>query len=192
LIPVIDQKLHLRDLQSIELELSSHGYKATQLASGPVVPDGRNRIGIRSFGFQSLLFPFQNLETEFELSISRIMFDGTEYICGLRISKPCHVGLRTEISRAGYILPQSEVHISISPQHRLSGIRVAISASGIVGLGFNLEDKIGHVTQKAVGIMKDLPEGVGVATLGPRTGFQLSGVIVGLDVSFKSCFWTTD
>jgi hypothetical protein len=69
MIPVIDQKLHLRDLQSLELELGSHGYEATQVASGPVVTDGRNRIGIRSFGFQSLLFPSQNLETGFELSI---------------------------------------------------------------------------------------------------------------------------
>ncbi|KAM0218137.1 hypothetical protein ACHAQD_007073 [Fusarium lateritium] len=94
-----------------------------------------------------------------------------------------------DVSRVGYIVPQSEFRIPIPPQYQFSGIRVATSASGIVGLVFRLEDKIGQVTRRSVGTVTGLPEGVGITTLEPRTGFQLSGVVIGLDackfVSFQ-------
>ncbi|KAK7431652.1 hypothetical protein QQZ08_001871 [Neonectria magnoliae] len=68
------------------------------------------------------------------------------------------------------------------PQDRLRGIQVASSISGIVGLRFKLENVADYASWKTAGIVENPPDGVGVATLEPRAGFQVSGAIIGLDV----------
>ncbi|KAF5019673.1 hypothetical protein F66182_8302 [Fusarium sp. NRRL 66182] len=193
LIPLLDQKPLLQDRKSIELDLLTRGYEATQLAQGPVLPDcsGPTGMGTRLFGFQYLIFCPQSLGAGLgiEVSLSRVTFDGAEYICGIRVYNPGQFGAIKEISRVGHILPHSEDSISVPPQHRVTGIRVAASACGIVGLGLRVENDMGHIVWETAGLVTEPPEGIGVATLEPRNGFQLSGAIIGLDETPVPWFW---
>jgi hypothetical protein len=90
----------------------------------------------------------------------------------------------TEISRVGYIVPQTEVHVLVGSNHRLTSMRVAASASGIVGLSFLIENGTNTAAWKNVGVVTDPPDGVGVATMEPKNGSQLCGAIIGFDVRF--------
>ncbi|KAF5595295.1 uncharacterized protein FSUBG_9195 [Fusarium subglutinans] len=103
------------------------------------------------------------------------------YISGIRISEGNDMEIFEEFSRAGYIIPQDEVHICLHPNDCLTGMRVAASASGIVGLSFRIRTWTDDIVWKNIGVVTDLPDGVGVANMEPCHDTRLRGVILGLD-----------
>ncbi|KAF5538627.1 hypothetical protein FPHYL_12484 [Fusarium phyllophilum] len=105
------------------------------------------------------------------------------YISGLRISERSETNTFAEFSRVGYIIPQAEVHIPVRPNDCLIGMRVAASASGIVGLGFRFRTRTDDTVWKNVGVVTDLPGGVGAATIEPTHDTWLRGAILGFDAS---------
>ncbi|KAJ3529226.1 hypothetical protein NM208_g9858 [Fusarium decemcellulare] len=160
LLPCLAQRPALQDHKTIELELSAEGLVATRLANGPISQNHPKSRGI---------------------SVSRIEFDGMEYICGIRVFERSQSNLKKETSRVGYIISDSEVHTTVLAQHRVTGIRVACSASGITGLGLQIKGSAGAAWSYVNMTTEPLPQ-VGVATMEPADGSSLSALIIGLDV----------
>ncbi|UPK96170.1 hypothetical protein LCI18_007105 [Fusarium solani-melongenae] len=169
LIPLLDQTRSIRLSNSLAPELVSQGYSTGQVARGVVRAD-------------SLLFRVVGYEAKtIQISVSSITFDCAEYVSGMRVFYSSGTDSITELCRAGLIMPYSEGSIIIPPNVQLIGVQVASSISGIVGLGFLLQDGDGPTIQRTTGTINSPPEGVGVAALRPRVGHKLSGLLIGLD-----------
>ena len=141
-------------------------------------------LGVRVLGTSQVLFSPQGSQATFlEIRVSFLTFYGVVFICGLRVLAGDEMSSMTDISRSGIIVPQTEVSLSVSRHQYLDSIVVASSISGIVGLGFRISDNSGKSLLKTAGMMSDLPDGTGLATLEPERGFRLCGAVVGLDVS---------
>ncbi|KAF4501066.1 hypothetical protein FAGAP_2728 [Fusarium agapanthi] len=138
LIPLLDQHICLQDLRSVQLDVASECCESKQSVHTPALnKDCRDvPMGARLFGYQYIIFRPQNVGPYSRISVSSIRFDGVYYISGIRISESNDMDTFEEFSRAGYIIPQDEVHMPLHPNDCLTGMRVAASASGIVGLGF--------------------------------------------------------
>ncbi|KAH7478393.1 hypothetical protein FOMA001_g9274 [Fusarium oxysporum f. sp. matthiolae] len=193
LISLLDQNLCLQDRQSVEQDVVSQRYEPGHFIQTPIIEDAHDYspsdIGARLFGFQCIIFLPQNPDIGSRISLSRILFDGIYYISGLRLSEQSEMNDFKEITSVGYIVPQTEIHVPFGPNHRLTGMRVAASASGIVGLSFRIDNGTDAIIWKNIGIVTDPPDGVGVATLEPKIDSQLCGAIIGFDacksVSFQ-------
>ncbi|EWY87857.1 hypothetical protein FOYG_09241 [Fusarium oxysporum NRRL 32931] len=193
LISLLDQNLCLQDRQSVEQDVVSQRYEPGQFIQTPIIEDSHENspsdIGARLFGFQCIIFLPQNLDIGSRISLSRILFDGIYYISGLRLSEQSEMNGFKEITSVGYIVLQIEIHVPFGPNHRLTGMRVAASASGIVGLSFRIDNGTDAIVWKNIGIVTDPPDGVRVATFEPKIDSQLCGAIIGFDacksVSFQ-------
>ncbi|KAF4980918.1 hypothetical protein FDECE_17785 [Fusarium decemcellulare] len=184
LLPCLAQKPALQDHKTIGLELSAEGLVATRRANGPISHNHPKSRGVRArlFGFQLLRLYGQSLNSELQISVSKIEFDGMEYICGIRVLERSQSNLKKETSRVGYIISESEVHITILAQHRVTGLRVACSASGIIGLGLQIKGSARKAAWSYVNMTTEPLPHVGVATMEPTDGSSLSALIIGLDV----------
>ncbi|KAF4953028.1 hypothetical protein FGADI_6298 [Fusarium gaditjirri] len=186
LIPLLDQNLYLKDYHGVEQDVISQRYEPGQFIQTPIIEDAHDYspsdLGARLFGYQCILFGPRNLDLGSRISLSRILFDGVYYISGLRLSEQSEINDFKEISSVGYIVPQTEIHVPLGPKHRLTGIQVAASASGIVGLSFRIDNGTGAIVWENIGVVTDPPDGVGVAILEPKIGSQLCGAIIGFDV----------
>ncbi|RSL74401.1 hypothetical protein CEP53_000250 [Fusarium sp. AF-6] len=116
-----------------------------------------------------------------QVSVSFITFNCAQYVSGIRLFDRSGANTMTELSRAGLIMPYSEESIIITPTARLMGIQVACSVYGAVGLGFLLQDGDRPTILRTTGIINNPPSDVGITTLVPRAGRELSGLIIGLD-----------
>lgn len=186
LIPLLEQTQSAQLSNSLAPELVSQGYSTGQMARGVVRGDSSvlRGVGICLYGTQPLLFRAAGYEAKtIQISVSFITYDCAEYVSGMRVFDRSGTNSITELSRAGVIMPYSEESIIIPPNVQLIGVQVASSISGIVGLSFLLQDGDGPAIQRTAGPVNNPPEGVGVATLRPRVGHKLSGLLIGLDVS---------
>ncbi|RSM07201.1 hypothetical protein CDV31_008754, partial [Fusarium ambrosium] len=184
LVPLLKQTRSLRNGRNLEREFASRGYHVGQVARGVDREDAsvQGVMGISLFGTQSLLFRAIGYEAKMiQVSVSFITFDCAKYVSGIRVLERCGANATMELCRAGLIMPYSEESIIITPKMRLTGIQVASSISGIVGLGFLLQDEGRPAILRTAGIIENPPDGVGIATLGPRAGHELSGLLIGLD-----------
>ncbi|KAG5746660.1 hypothetical protein H9Q70_010651 [Fusarium xylarioides] len=185
LMSLLDQNLCLQDRQSVEQGVFSQRYELGQFVRTPIIEDALDylpsEMGARSFGFQYIILRPQNPDIGSKISLSRILFDGDYYISGMRLSERSEAISFKEISRVGYIVPETEIHVPLGPNHRMTGLRVAASASGIVGISFRIDNGTDAIAWKSIGTVTDPPDGVGVATLEPKIDSQLCGAIVGFD-----------
>ncbi|EWG38453.1 hypothetical protein FVEG_01661 [Fusarium verticillioides 7600] len=185
LMPLLNQDLCLQDRQSVEKDVISQRYELGQFVRTPIIEDAHNylpsEMDARSFGFQCIILRPQNADIGSRISLSRILFDGDYYISGIRLSEPSESNSFKEVSRVGYIIPQTEIHVSLGPNHCMTRLRVAASASGIVGLSFCIDNGTGAIAWKSIGTVTDPPDGVGVAILEPKTDSQLCGAVIGFD-----------
>ncbi|KAG5765418.1 hypothetical protein H9Q72_006496 [Fusarium xylarioides] len=185
LMPLLNQNLCLQDRQSVEQDVVSQRYELGQFVRTPIIEDAHNylpsEMGARSFGFQYIILRPQNPDIGSKISLSRILFDGDYYISDMRLSERSEANSFKEISRVGYIVPETEIHVPLGPNHRMTGLRVAASASGIVGISFRIDNGTDAIAWKSIGTVTDPPDGVGVATLEPKIDSQLCGAIVGFD-----------
>ncbi|KAI8723142.1 hypothetical protein NCS52_00169300 [Fusarium sp. LHS14.1] len=183
LVPLLEQTRSLRDGISLKTELASQGYSIGQMAQGVFRDDDSvtGGVGICLFGRQSLFCAKGDEAKTIQISVSFLAFDCAEYVSGIRVLERSGANPATELSRAGLIMPFSEKSITITPKIELTGIQVASSTSGIVGLGFLLRDGNGLPAQRTAGIINNPPDGVGIATLRPRTGYKVSGFLISLD-----------
>lgn len=188
LMSLLDQNLCLQDRQSVEQDVVSQRYELGQFLRTPTIEDAPDSIpsemGARSYGYEYIIFGPRILGIESRISVSRIRFDGTYYISGMRVSKRSNVSSFKEISRVGYIVIHSEVDLHLGPHHRLTEMRVAASASGITGITFCIDGGTDAIVWKNIGVVTDLPDGVGLATLKPKINSRLCGAIIGFDVSW--------
>lgn len=78
------------------------------------------------------------LPEPFEVRVSFVTFNCTRFVAGLRLIKQDGDKEKTgtELCRAGLIFPSSESTLKTSNLGRLSGIRVASSNIGLVGIAF--------------------------------------------------------
>ncbi|CVK91419.1 uncharacterized protein FMAN_09533 [Fusarium mangiferae] len=186
LMPLLDQNLCLQDRQSVEHDVVSEPYELGQFVRTPTIEDAHDSLpsemGARCFGYQYIVFGQRNLGIESRISVSRILFDGAYYVSGMRVSKRSHGSSFKEISRVGYIVPHSEVDLHLGASHRLTEMRVAASATGITGLGFCIDDGTDAIAWKNIGVVTDVPDGVGLGTLKPKFKSRLCGAIIGFDV----------
>lgn len=186
LVPLLEQAQIRRTASSLEPELTSQGYQVGQEAQGvdrerPLVPRG---LGTFLFGIHSLIFRGIGYEAKtIQISVSFITFDCVQVVSGMRVFERPGADSMMELSRVGVIMPYCEESITLASNTQMMSIQVASSISGIVGLGLLLQDGDGSTIQRAVGTVSDPPDGVGIATLRPRTGHELSGFLIGLDVS---------
>ncbi|KAF5674138.1 hypothetical protein FCIRC_7833 [Fusarium circinatum] len=140
LIPLLDQHICLLDLGSVQLDVASESCESKRSVHTPALNEDCRDVpmGARLFGYQYIIFRPQNSGPYLRISVSRILFDGVYYISGIRLSESNDMDTFEEFSRAGYIVPQDEVHMPLHPNDCLTGMRVAASASGIVGLSFRI------------------------------------------------------
>lgn len=188
LIPLLNQDLILRDDFYLELALSSKGYQRGQKAHGApkVDEDPYSGTGMWQFGSQYLVFhSAKPTAYPIQISASFIAYNCDYYICGMRetYQDQDRTHATSELSRVGMTIPHSERSITIDPQSRIVGICVASSVCGIVGLGVVTVNQSGQRSVKRLGIIDNLPDGVGVAMLEPRSGHEISGAVIGFDVS---------
>ncbi|KAF4979218.1 hypothetical protein FZEAL_4527 [Fusarium zealandicum] len=184
LMPLLEQNDTLQYEDSQGTGLASQGHRLGALARGPHRQDelGCGGRGIRLFGTQPLSFHAKDLEEEtLVISVSFITFNCIAYFCGMRISQCKRVEPAAELSRAGLIVPCSEVQIQVTPQDQLMGIQVASSVSGVVGLGFRVQSAAGVEYIKTAGMIDKLSDSVGIANLKPGNGRRISGLKLGLD-----------
>ncbi|KAF5240617.1 hypothetical protein FANTH_9505 [Fusarium anthophilum] len=184
LIPLLDQHICLLDLGSVQLDVASESCESKRSVHTPALNEDCRDVpmGARLFGYQYIIFRPQNSGPYLRISVSRILFDGVYYISGIRLSESNDMDTFEEFSRAGYIIPHDEFHMPLHPNDCLTGMRVAASASGIVGLGFRIRTWTDDIVWKNVGVVTHLPDGVGVANMEPCHDTRLRGVILGLDV----------
>jgi hypothetical protein len=137
----------------------------------------------------AVLFPSYNPTCEFfEIRLSFITFNRAIYVCGLRVLVGNEGSSIAEVSRVGFTRPETEIGLYVAPHEHLRSIVVASSLVSIVGLGICIRDASGETLLRTAGEMIDLPDGVGLATLEASPGSQLSGLVVGLDVSSPSYY----
>lgn len=177
IVPLLDQGLS-RQLGTWEESLKTKGYSLGHVVRGHERTD-QDMAGHRLFGTTCALFdPEDESGAPTLIAISFLTFDCTKYMCGLRLLH--HDGAReTELSRAGLVLVYSKTALTIV-RGCLSGIRVATAVSGVVGIAFCFQGET--ETTLEAGIVHQLPQGVGVATLRPRRGHRFLGIAIGFDV----------
>ncbi|KAF5571670.1 hypothetical protein FPANT_13516, partial [Fusarium pseudoanthophilum] len=185
LMALLNQDLCLQDRQSVEQDVNSQRYELGQFVWTPIIEDAHNylpsEMGARSSGFQYIILRPENPDIGSRISLSRISFDGDYYISGIRLSEPREGNSFKEVSRVGYIVPETETHVPLGTNHRMTGLRVAASASGIVGLSFRIDNGTGAIAWKSIGTVTDPPDGVGVAILEPKIDSQICGAVIGFD-----------
>lgn len=174
LVPLLEQDMYLLDEDDLHAALSFQGYQAGQLIQGIARQDKdlRYNTGMRLFGAQYI--SFRHGETDqipISLAISFLEFDCIKYVCGMRFLAGKGRSW-VELSRAGLIHPTSETRISILPEERLVGIRVATSVCGIVGLSLLVQNSAsaGQELSRAAGEIMNPSDGVGVGILRPQMG----------------------
>lgn len=86
-----------------------------------------------------------------------------------------------EISRVGLIVPSSETALEVNSGDDLRGIRVATTVQGVIGIAFIIYRAEAERVLSA-GLVHNLPQSAGVATLRPQLGRKLEGVAIGFDV----------
>jgi hypothetical protein len=185
LVPLLRQNPSLILSADLESHVAFLGY-----VLGPAVR-GQERIdeeadglgiGINTLGGSLLLLDWQHLkETTFEIKVSFIVFNGTKYVCGLRYMSQDWSPRVVEISRAGLIVPSSEITFKLSMGDCVSGIRLTATASGIIGMALLVRRGQAEAVLSA-GLLQDLPQGAGLATLRPQQGRNMLGVAIGFDV----------
>lgn len=185
LVPLIEQNPSLLPPDTLKSSFAPLRYVLGPAVGGQERIDderGGQGIGINALGACQILLDWQHPEaTTSEIKVSFIAFNGTEYVCGLRYVRQDGSPRAEEISRAGVIMPSSEITFELSPEDNLSGIRVAATASGIIGMALLVQR--GQVEAVfSAGLLQDLPQGAGLATLRPRVGRKMLGVAIGFDV----------
>jgi hypothetical protein len=189
LVPLLQQRLPLIRMDSLTPSLQSMGY-----IMGHVVR-GRKRVREDTTGYRLLrndyiLFDSHDSDLMFDIRVSYIDFDCTRYVCGLRLMRHDSTGLGVEMSRVGLVLPASERSVKCLQTHKLSGVKVASSVCGIVGLVF-LFKGVTETTHPA-GAIHEPNGGEGVATLRPQHGRTVAGLAIGFDVRALICMTWID
>lgn len=197
LVLLVEQLRSLQQFHLVKKELKSLRYEIGRVVQGrpwhdiDLSEEPRN-VGFRLFGMDYMLLDLPASEatcTVVEIRVSFITYDSIRYLCGLRVLErrrdgPVSDGL--ESGRTGLVVPSSETILRRSAKDSLTGIRVASSISGIVGIAFCFRGEGGHESILSAGVIQDLPEGVGIGTLRPREGRRAVGMTVGFDVSTTS------
>ncbi|KAF4446730.1 hypothetical protein F53441_9664 [Fusarium austroafricanum] len=181
MICMLQQQPTLRDTAELEMELVSRRLTVTQRIQGlKNWPCRRISEGIPVTGSQYLSLKPQEADT-LRISISRVRLYKKDYICGFRTFRQCQTSPEDEASRVGWIQPASEVHITITSSDQITTVRVAVTFGGILGLGLQTRDVNGQIFWRSVGELDKLADHVGVTTLEPQNGSQVSGLLFGID-----------
>ncbi|KAH7309026.1 hypothetical protein B0I35DRAFT_441252 [Stachybotrys elegans] len=114
-----------------------------------------------------------------EIRVSFMTFDCTEHICGLRLLTHAGTDNERETSRVGLIKPSTETVLKIVTSGHLVELKVAIAATGIIGMGFCFDEDPGTV--HSAGTIQNLPQGAGCTTLRAQAGRKIEGLAVGFD-----------
>lgn len=187
LAPLLDQKFSLLPPDASDQHLTTQGYVLGHVVRGYARHDSKTAgsprgVGSRLLGVNHIFFDFQFPEAAtFEIKVSFLVFNCVAYVCGLRYLRQDGSRCGLEISRIGLIIPSAETALEVDSRDHLSGIRVATTLEGVIGLAF-IFNRDGAEKQVSVGVVKHLPQTAGLATLRPQSGRKIAGVEVGFDV----------
>ena len=115
------------------------------------------------------------------IRVSFISVHGRSFVCGLRFQYPTSVAGHSESISVGLIVPISEVEVSIPAQHHITGVEVALTSSGVIGLRF-LVNGPRWTFSSGAGDFNMSERGTGIATLVPEAQRMPVGMVVFLDV----------
>ncbi|KAI0595235.1 hypothetical protein F4775DRAFT_585635 [Biscogniauxia sp. FL1348] len=134
-------------------------------------------LSCRLFEKQSLLWPQQHEVDSLKLGVSFVQVDGRRYICGLRYLSPDGM---VEYSRAGYVNPREEHHISLGSYDNLECLNVVMAKTGLVGMLLHMKSQENSFSHSVGDIETAQLEG-GIGRLSPKEGTACVGFIIGLD-----------
>ncbi|EKJ74255.1 hypothetical protein FPSE_05552 [Fusarium pseudograminearum CS3096] len=174
---MLDQLLDVRRFKPLPIGFGLPGYLGTEKTQGLA-----KRRELRIKAEQYLALDPEFFETgDLRMSISTMIIKSTTYICGIRISRGDDKVSGDEMSRVGFVLPDTETHLCIQRSSHLTAIRVTASIGGIIGLSFQQTDIEGKFSWQSADHRDKLLDFAGVVTLKPAMNERILGIIVGFD-----------